>query len=197
MVPLSPAALAACCLPMSSEPSPARSEPSIESLLERNLEDVAAYVRNNLDPALRAKESVSDVVQSVCREVLDRKDDLSFKDEIAFRTYLYRSALRKVIDRRRYYLAAKRDVAREVALQTGDGDVPPSPEEATEALDRFEAAFAQLSETHQEVISLRRIFGMDAEAAGQRLGISASETRKRLARALARLAVVMGDHHPE
>ena len=134
---------------------PATSDPSVESLLEQHLGDVTAYVRRNLDPSLRAKESVSDVVQSVCREVLDRASELSFDDDVAFRAYLYRSALRKVIDRRRYYLAGKRDVAREVSLQTGHGDHPLGPEEQTEALDRFEAAFARLPAHHQEIVSLQ------------------------------------------
>jgi RNA polymerase sigma factor (sigma-70 family) len=178
----------------SDRPTPAGAEDrSVDDLLERHLGDVAGYVRDHLDPALLAKESVSDVVQSICREVLDRKHALCFTDDAAFRAYLYRAAVCKVIDRRRYYLAAKRDMAREVVLQSADGGVPRSVEEEAEVLERFELAFSRLSTDLQEVITLRRVLGHDTAETARRLEISEGQTRKRLARALARLAVLMGD----
>ena len=51
-----------------------------------------------MGPQLRAKESASDLVQSVCREVLGRLDRFQHGGEAGFRHWLYATALRKVRD---------------------------------------------------------------------------------------------------
>lgn len=179
---------------MSSHHRPSRPEAGpVARLLVRHLDQVEVFVRRALDPATRAKESVADLVQSVCREVLERERELSFSDEAAFRAYLHRAALRKVIDRRRYYTRAKRDAAREVHLQSEPGRGARAFGGVSEAQERFEAAFSRLATSHQEVFTLRRIFGHDTAETARRLGVSQGETRKRLASALARLAVLMGE----
>ena len=98
-----------------------------------------------------------------------------------------------MIDRRRYYLAGKRDVDREVTLLPAQASSPRCPDEMAEALDRFEAAFTRLSAAHQDVITQRRIVGLNTNEAARQLGVSAGEVRRRLAQALARLAVLMED----
>ena len=44
----------------------------MEALLERLLPDLQRYVKRNVGDLLAAKESSSDLVQSVCRELLER-----------------------------------------------------------------------------------------------------------------------------
>jgi len=44
---------------------------AIDELLHRYLPGLRAFVRLRASPAVRAKESASDIAQSVCREVLE------------------------------------------------------------------------------------------------------------------------------
>lgn len=46
----------------------------IERLLQEHLPGLRAFVRLQATPEIRAQESVSDIVQSVCREVLTHAD---------------------------------------------------------------------------------------------------------------------------
>jgi DNA-directed RNA polymerase specialized sigma24 family protein len=47
---------------------------AIEALLERHLPGLRAFVRLRAGPAVRTRESTTDVVQSACREVLAHFD---------------------------------------------------------------------------------------------------------------------------
>jgi DNA-directed RNA polymerase specialized sigma24 family protein len=79
--------------------------PPLESLLERHLEDLQSYVRKNMGAGLAQRESCADLVQSICREVLQSQGRFEFQGETAFRKWLLQVALRKLIDRRRFYRA--------------------------------------------------------------------------------------------
>ena len=70
---------------------------------------------------VRARESSSDLVQSVCREVLANIGRFQHPSESAFKQWLFREALRKIVDRRDYWLAEKREVLREVPVTDGSG----------------------------------------------------------------------------
>ena len=86
----------------------------MDALLERHLPGLFAFMRLRAGEFLRRRESVSDLVQSVCREVLADPGDFSYRGEGQFRRWLYTTALRKIIDKGRYYRAEKRDPRREV-----------------------------------------------------------------------------------
>src|SRR5262245_60540622 len=86
---------------------------AIESLLHQHLPGVQAYVRLRMSPSLRGKESVSDLVQSACREVLQHLGRFQYRGEGNFKHFLYTTALRKVLNKDRYYHEAMRDVRRE------------------------------------------------------------------------------------
>ena len=90
---------------------------ALEELLERHLPELRRYVRKRISPALLEKESSSDVVQSVCREVLQGVDNFEYQGEVAFRSWLHRTALRKLVHHQRYHEAQKRD-ASEVEVST-------------------------------------------------------------------------------
>ena len=55
------------------------------------------------------RESASDIVQSVCREVLQNMERFRHPSEAAFKRWLFKTAVRKIAHRREYYGAAKRD----------------------------------------------------------------------------------------
>ena len=72
---------------------------ALGELLARHLPGLRAYVRQRTGQAIRARESVSDLVQSVCREVIQHADRFQYGGEVGFKPWLYKTALRKIANR--------------------------------------------------------------------------------------------------
>ncbi len=175
---------------------------AIETLLERHLPGLLAYVRLHAGEFLRRKEASQDLVQSVCREVLASVDRFEHRGEPAFRAWLFAKALGKIRDRQRYWLAARRDARRERDLPEGTNAVGraavqpafASPSEVAigeEEMRRLEDAFRELPEDYRQVITLARIVGLPHAEIAPQMGRSAAATRVLLYRALARLGRLM------
>lgn len=170
------------------------------ALLEDYLPRLRAFVRSRLGPELRARESYSDVVQSVCRELIEHQDGFRFEGETRFRGWLFTAALNKVREKFRYHHQPKRDPRREVVGDTAAGEAliddraarPSYVALANERAEILEAALDRLSEGDREVIALCRLAGLPVEQAAERLGKNVAATRKQLSRAIARLGAELG-----
>jgi RNA polymerase sigma-70 factor (ECF subfamily) len=169
-----------------------------ERLLRSLLPDLRAYVRLRTGPLVRAHESTSDLVQSVCAEVLAGLGEFRGDTEGSFRQWLYTAALRKVIDRQRFLTAERRDAR--ALVEDGDGALrrcyasicsPSRAAIAREEIARFEAAFDELPDEHREILALICLAGLSHREAAERLGRSEEATRKLLSRARARLAALL------
>lgn len=173
---------------------------ALESLLERYLPQVRAFVHLRLSPELRVKESSSDIAQSVCRELLAGMDQFAWRGEEAFRGWLFTAALRKVADRAAHYGAAKRELARErapgddahaadlltracVSLSSPSGHAI-----AREQAERLGRLFEGLNEEEREVITLARVAGLSRAEIGRQIDKSEGAVRVILHRALAKLS---------
>lgn len=177
---------------------------ALERLLAMHQGPLRAFVRLRVGPALRARESASDIVQSAVREVLQHLDRFQGNGEAGFRAWLYATALRKIADRADYWGAQKRDAAREVRLDAAtdsEGDLaavyeslasPSLMAAGRETLERLERAMDGLGDEQREVIVLSRIAGLSHAELGERLGCSEATARQRVFRALATLAQRMG-----
>src|SRR5262245_27798159 len=86
---------------------------ALDELLATHLPSLRAYLRLHLPAQLRARESCSDLVNSVCREVLQDGNDFEYRGPEAFRGWLFAWARHKLQERTRYWHAEKRDIARE------------------------------------------------------------------------------------
>ena len=173
---------------------------AVDTLLERHLPGLRAFVRLRSDRLLRAKESESDLVQSVCREVLEHIDRYQYRSEAGFRQWLYRTAERKIIDRFRYYNAEKRSAAREVNGEDfgledsrlidayGTLFTPSRDAMAREELHRVEEAFERLPPDYREIIVLARVVGLPHADIARQLGRTPSSVRNALYRGLALLS---------
>jgi len=173
---------------------------AVEALLTRHLPGLRAYVRLRMGAELRAKESASDLVQSTCREILERKDRYRHRGASNFRQWLFTTALRKVKNRLAYYRAGKRDVALEVGEPCdAESDqslatfyqtlsTPSRRLMRRERIEQLEAAFDKLPEDHREVILLSRMVGLPHEEIARATGRTVLATRSLLHRALAKLA---------
>lgn len=180
---------------------------ALEQLLESFLPDLRKYLARHAGPLVSAKESSSDLAQSVCREVLERlgSERLQYRGEAEFKQWLYNAALFKIRARQRFYLAAMRDAGRdgraEDARHGGSASEAPdwsdsasaTPSRAAEQhedIERMRAALAKLPPKHREVIVLAYVDGLSHKHIAERLGLSEANSRVLLSRALARLATL-------
>lgn len=173
----------------------------VRTLLERYLPRLRAFVRLRVDASLRQRESCSDLVQSVCREVLEGGSGFEYRSEEAFRGWLFKAALNKVRERARFHRAQRRAAVREEALDpTGEAELRPlyqritTPTQAAvahEMAERLERAFDRLSEDHREVITLTRIVGLPRAEVAKAMGRSEGATSMLLSRALLELVAVL------
>ena len=93
--------------------------PALDELIHHYLPQLRAFVRLRVGPDLRVRESESDIVQSVCRELVEDWDDLDYRGEEAFRGWLFTAALSKVREKARFHGRQRRDKGREVADASG------------------------------------------------------------------------------
>lgn len=176
----------------------------VEQLLESHLPRVRAFVRLRMDPGMRAREASCDLVQSVCRELLQQQDRFELRDEVAFRAWLFTTALNKIRDRHRYWHRQRRDIAREEAPAASvDGDAlyeeygtlmtPSMQAIAHEEAERLEACFDELPDDYREVVTLARVVGLPHAEIAEQMGRSVGAVRMLLGRALRELASKLGD----
>ncbi|MFT7676274.1 MAG: RNA polymerase sigma-70 factor (subfamily 1) [Planctomycetota bacterium] len=175
---------------------------ALEGLLEHHLPALRAYVRLRAGALVRNREASSDLVQSVCREVLERADNFRYPSDAAFRRWLFTTALRKIMDRRKFHLAEKRDVGRDLPIASEGAELavlqaygklttPSQNAVVKEELERIEAAMDQLSEEQREVVSLSHVVGLSRAQIAEQVGKSEGSVRMLLHRSMARLAVLL------
>jgi len=177
-------------------------ESALALLLERHLPGLRAFVRARAGPLLRGREDDADIVQSVCREILVHRERFQVPAQEGFKRWLYLSALRKIQNRREYWLAQKRDAGRDVAAQAASDDdllagygtlCTPSRElMAREAVERIERAIDALPEEYREALTLSRMVGLKRAEIAEVMGKSEGSVRMLLSRAQARLAELLG-----
>lgn len=174
---------------------------SLRERLERHLPALHAFLRLQAGARIAAKESTTDLAQSVCHEVLRDLEAIEDQGDAAFRNLLYHRALQKIADRARYWDRDKRAPDREVRMsRLSDRDAEelidcygtfcsPSRNAIThEEIGRIESAFERLPEQWREVVILTRIAGFTLADTAARLDRTEGQVRGLLARGLARLA---------
>ena len=174
---------------------------ALNSLFGRHLPNLRAFIRMKAGRMVKAKESVNDLVQSVCREVLEDFDQFEYRGEAAFRQWLFLHATRKILERHRYHRAAKRDAAREAPPRDLPEDeattlmrcyatfcTPSRRAAAREELHRIESAIAELPENQRDALALSRMMGLSYKDAAEQLDCTPAAVRGLVARGLARLS---------
>jgi RNA polymerase sigma-70 factor (ECF subfamily) len=171
--------------------TPERESPDVDTLLLQHLPRLRAFVRVHTNATVRNHESCSDLVQSVCREVLAGAAAFRYQGDGPFRAWLFRTALNKILERTRHLTAQKRDVRRETTQSAIDyGSLPgldPSASQlaaASELGERMERAFDGLSDDHRQVIALSRIVGLSHAEIAAEMGRAEGAVRVLLSRAL-------------
>ena len=178
---------------------PTRPEPQpFAQRLVASLPGLEHYVRERLGPELASKESVSDIVQSTCGEILRRPAAFLDLGEAGFRAWVCRAAERKILSRSRYWHAQRRDGTLE-PLEDGPAGEAREPEapnedrpareaELREEVERLARALSELPGEYRLVLQRSQFEGVSYRELGRELDRSPDAARKLVARALARLA---------
>jgi RNA polymerase sigma-70 factor (ECF subfamily) len=177
------------------------SQPALEELFERNLPDLRAFFRMRLGHRVRSRESDTDLVQSVCREVLQDIGRFRGLDGDGFRRWLFTTANRKMADKHRYYAREKRRHEREQRTIDQGADCsryvdllsPSRVAMGREAASRFEAAFDQLNEEQRVVVTSFKLLGKSHAEIGAEIGKGEGAVRMVLHRAMARIGRLLED----
>lgn len=179
-------------------PDPQPGPPARVLLAERilgSLPGLTRFVRRRMGPALAARESASDIVQSTCRELLRSASRFEFQGEPGFQRWLRSAAEHKLQNRARHWRAERRGA--EPTAGGGDEErepeAPPSARPSHDAVlreeaERLERAFRALTPEHRAVLQRSQIDGLSHAELAAETGRSPEAVRKLVARALARLA---------
>jgi RNA polymerase sigma-70 factor (ECF subfamily) len=183
-----------------------RGEPrALDTLFERNLPPLVAFIRARAGKAIAARESAVDIAQSVFREVLQDADNVELKGEGAFRNWLFMQATRKVLDRAKFHGRDRRDAAREVAIPDAGPAAdallacyatiasPSQHAAAREELGRFEDAVQELPENQRDAVTMSRLMGLTYTQVAQQMNMTESAVRGLVARGLAALSSQLDD----
>lgn len=172
---------------------------AIEQLLVRHLPGLEAFVRLRMGARLRALLTAPDLVQSVCREVLEDLGEFEFRGEAPFRHWLYVRAENKLRMKDRFHKAQKRSLDAEVPLPDASTFLPayrtlvtPSQDvEQKEMIRRVEAAFDQLPDDYREAVTLHKLCGLSHQEIAERMQRSEGAVRNLVYRGISRLALLV------
>ncbi len=177
---------------------------AIEELICPHLSAMTAFVRLRLPANVERRESAADVVQSVCRQVIQDLPGLQASNETGFKSWLYRALKNELINKLEYHRAGKRDVAREVGQTFGSivddavlaqsyaRAITPSQLLSTkEEIARIEATFDQLPPDYRDVILYVGIAQLTYQEAASLMERTEDSVRQLTFRARARLATLL------
>lgn len=191
-----------------------RDAQAIDRLMENFLPDLQRFISQRAGNLVNAKESSSDLAQSVCREMLERvaNQELIFQGTQEFKSWLYRAAVMKIQNRYRYYLAAKRDARKEFSptprvVTKAEAEAifktistPSEKAIYREEVSLFERSYARLKDRYREILRLHILENLSHSEIAVKLGISEAHSRVLLSRALAKIAKIStelgGDNRP-
>ena len=170
-----------------------------QELVGLYLPGLIAWVRLKRSDLVERREATVDLVQTVFRMALGDLDRFEYRGANSFRNWLLTYAENKLRNLHQFWGAERRRPDREVAeplSQLYHSVTPSRAASAQEAIERFEAGFAQLGEADRDVIMLVAIEGHSHAEAAERLGISATASRKAFERAKVRLAALLAARVP-
>ncbi len=173
-------------------------EHAIESLIERLLPGLDRFLRRRAGALILTRESGTDLVQSVCREALERLADerLEYRGEAEFKQWLYHAAELKLKNRHRFYGRDRRDPGREAPIDREtlvehlyrSMHTPSQEVVRREEVERLDQAFEGLDERARRIIVFFHVDGLSHREIAERMQIEESHSRTLLTRAMARLA---------
>jgi RNA polymerase sigma-70 factor, ECF subfamily len=180
------------------EQAKAGSPEALNHLYERCAGRLLALIRLRLGRDLRSRLESRDILQATLLKSLEHLDELTGKETRSLMAWLARIAEHEIRDCADFHHRQRRDAARESALD----DAAPLPALTRSALSRvilneqaaqLETALESLSDSHREVIVLRKFEELSFAEIATRLGKSEDACRMLLARAMTALTLRMSE----
>lgn len=174
--------------------------PTLRDLLPQHLPHLERYVRSQLHRTLRDAESATDLVNSVCGDLLEQDIPFEYRGDAQFLTWLHTVVVNKIRQRLRFLGAGKRDHRRLAVFDPGDGTVqfeqvdPRTPSQDAvvhEDLGLLDRSISMLPEHYRELVVRVHLRGESHRRVAEELGRSEGATRTMMMRALAKLAGIM------
>lgn len=161
-------------------------------------------LRFRMDPRLRSRADVSDILQEAYIDAFRRIDHYASKPQMSFYVWLRQVTMQRLIDvHRQHLLADKRDVRNEVRIGVSDYNAATSAAIARQFVDQMvtpsqvaireemaaqlESTLENLDDIDREVLVLRHFEELGNSEVAEVLGISEAAASNRYVRALARL----------
>jgi RNA polymerase sigma-70 factor (ECF subfamily) len=161
------------------------------------------FVERRLDPCLRGRVGVSDVVQDTWVTALQRLEEYLERRPMPFHLWLRNTALERVFDLWRFHVTTRRrSLKREVPVPDGSalqlarslvapGSTPGQRLDRAEAARRVRLALGRLPEGDRRVLLMRNFEGMSNQEIGFVLDTDPATVSKRYGRALLRLRKIL------
>ena len=169
--------------------------PTLRELLPRCLPQIEGYVRTHLGRTLRDRESASDLVDSVCGDLLAENIAFEYRGEGEFQSWLRSVVVNKIRGRLRFVRAKKRGHDREVVaddsrVEAAHVDLASPSHDAMmrEDLGLLDRALARLPEHYRDLIVRVHLRGEPRESVVASLESTADAMRGMLTRAMVKLA---------
>lgn len=161
---------------------------ALDALFVRHLKPLQRWARGRLPRVARDLTDTDDLVQNTLLQTFKRLDTFEPRHVGALQAYLRRAVLNRIRDELRR--AGRRPD--QIHLDDAEVESTQSPLEAAmgrEAIDRYERALAQLSDSQREAIIARVEMGYSYDELADMLGVATPDAaRKATQRALVRLA---------
>jgi RNA polymerase sigma factor (sigma-70 family) len=163
-------------------------EQARDDLLARYLPRLERWASRRLPLGVRSMLDTGDIVQEAVIGALRHLDTIEVRTDKTFEQYLKRAISNRIIDIYRRPRRARQEVDENLRAPDPSGlDVVIG----HEALERYEAALEELSESDCQLIVMHTELGMKAGQIAEEVGKTVDATRVALGRALKRLAVGM------
>jgi len=176
----------------------AGSAEALDELYERSGGRLLAYIRLRMGRDLRTKLESRDILQVTLLKSLEHLKDFRGSHTGSLMAWLAKIADHEIRDRVDYHGRARRDAAREVAIDTDAALPTPARSALTHAIfneraAELERALESLSPDHREIILLRKFEELSFGEIAARLGRSEDASRMLLARAMTALTIALTD----
>lgn len=173
------------------------SEQALNSLFEQCGERLLSLIRLRMGPKLRSRMESEDLLNATLLRAFRNFDSLEARNTPSLMAWLGRIAESEIRDQADRLNAQRRDAAKEVALDTGMGELAARLRSQTsrlvlsESRARLERAIAQLPDEYREIVLLRHYEELGFKEIGTRLDKSPDACRMLLARAMTALTLKM------
>lgn len=169
---------------------------ALETLLEHQRDFLRRLLALRMEPALRRRVDPSDVIQETLVVANGKMDDYLRRRPTAFRLWLRRKALERLVEHRRKHFAQKRSVERELSLQDASSALAHSLADGRpskilmrrELCRQIQQVVADLSELDREILLLRHVEGLTNSEIADLLKLDVKTASKRYGRALLKLS---------